>query len=303
MIDGSKTMKKARYLLEFIFILPFIKFIQLFPIWLASNICGFLVKHLFYFAGKFTKDNEKGLRHISMVFPLLTHKEKVKILKSSYQNIGRFIGEYVNQHKMNAKWFKKNVQIINEKYMLEQVKKGCFAFTCHFGNWEIMQRYLMLHGINLSVIYNPLQNPYTNKMYLKQREVNQVAKGGGAMRQLLSLIKQKKSMGILIDQRDKTGELFKFFNHNAKTSTAIQRLCVKHNYKMLPLRCERSIKNGNKFIFTAFPTLEILKENKTEDELIAELTNKSIRVIENWIMESPSNWLLWTYSRWRTKFN
>jgi KDO2-lipid IV(A) lauroyltransferase len=198
---------------------------------------------------------------------------------------------------MTENWFKKNVEIVNGEYFLDMMSKGSFAITAHFGNWEVMQRFLTLNGKDLSVIYNPIQNPYINKLYLKQRNVSQLPKGTSAMKQLIELIKDKKNVGVVADQRDKSGEVYQFFEKDAKTSTAIQRLSVKYNYPIFCVKCDRKLENPNKFTLTVYPALKTEKEN--QNEAVKDLTEQSLRVIESWIYERPENWLLWFYSRWR----
>jgi KDO2-lipid IV(A) lauroyltransferase len=293
-------MKNLRYIIEFIFTFILLKFLQLLPIWVASNICGFLGRYILYFVGSISGENKKGLANIASVFPNYSHKRQCDVLIKSYENAGRLIGEFVNQHKMTEKWFKKNVILENQEILMEYIKKGCFAMTAHFGNWEIMHRFLYLQGYDLNVIYTPLQNPYLNKLYLKQRKITQLPKGTNAMKQLLDIIKKKKSLGVVIDQRDKLGEIFTFFGRNARTSTAIQRLAAKYNYPLTSAKCERSKENPNKFIFKAYLPITSNKENM--EEKITDLTNQSLEMLENWIEKSPENWILWTYSRWRINF-
>ncbi len=294
-------MLKIRYLLEFTFIFLIARFFRLFPIEIASNIGGFLGRNIMFFACRFTGDNRKGLANLTFVFPDYSEEKKLGILRKSYENIGRLVAEYVNQHKMNEQYFKKNIEIINQKGFEDAMKNGCFGITAHFGNWEIMQRYSNIIGTDLSVIYNPLQNPYTNKFYLSQRKVRQLPKGSNAMKQLIEVIRAKKNVGILIDQRDKTGEIFQFLGRDARTSTAIQRLALKYDYKVMSVKCMRRKDNPNKFILEVYPSIEVEKTGNFETDVKA-LTNKTLELLEDWIRKDPENWLLWFYSRWRTKF-
>jgi KDO2-lipid IV(A) lauroyltransferase len=294
-------MLKIRYLLEFTFIFLIASFFRLFPIEIASNIGGFLGRNIMFFICRFTGDNKKGIANLTIVFPDYSEEKKLEILKKSYENIGRFAAEYVNQHKMNAEYFAKNVKIINQKGFEDAMKNGCFGITAHFGNWEIMQRYSDIIDTDLNVIYNPLQNPHTNKLYLSQRKVKQIPKGSNSLKQLIEVIKAKKNVGVLIDQRDKAGEIFQFFGRDARTSTAIQRLALKYNYTIMSIKCMRRKDNPNKFILEVYPAIEIEKTDNFEADLKT-LTNKTLELLEDWIKKDPENWLLWFYSRWRTKF-
>ena len=293
-------MKNIRYFIEYILAIILFKFLQLFSFKISSNIGAFLGKNIMYFVGKILGENIRGLRQISFAFPLKTIEEKRKILKASYESIGRFVAEYINQHKINEAFLKENVEVKNFEKVKNDIEKGCFLITGHFGNWEIFQRYFGIYGPNLYVVYNPLKNPYINKLYLKQRLAIQIPKGDSAIRALLESVKAKKTIGILIDQRDKTGEIFYFFNQEARTSTAIQRLSVKYNYKIIPVICYRKKDNPNKFVMKFFDPLET--QEGTMEEQIKLLTQESISVLESFIKENPNAWLLWSYPRWRTEF-
>ena len=294
-------MKKFRHKLEFFFALLFCCFFRLFSIKVASNIGGFLGRTLGFFVGRFTGDNEKAFRALEFAFPGLSSAEKTAIAKKSYENIGRFIAEYVNQYKMDEKYFRENVELINSEMLIKSLKAGCFGVTAHFGNWEVMQRYVHSQGVDLSVIYNPLKNPEIDKLYLKQREIKQIPKGTNSMKKLMEILKNKKSLGILLDQRDKAGEILEFFGRPARTSTAIPRLSLKYNYKMVPVKCLRRKDNPNKFIMQAYSPLKITPTGNFEEDVKA-LTLESLKMLEEWIRENPENWLLWFYSRWRTNF-
>jgi lauroyl/myristoyl acyltransferase len=180
------------------------------------------------------------------------------------------------------------------------ISKGSFPMTAHFGNWEVMQRFVSINGKDLSVIYNPLKNPYINRLYLNQRSVSQLPKGTNAMKQLLELIKEKRSIGVVADQRDKAGEVYQFFGRDAKTSTAIQRLSFKYKYPIFCVKCERKREDPNKFLITVYSALET-NENDA-NKAIKDLTEQTLKMMEKWVMQNPENWLLWFYSRWRTNF-
>lgn len=288
---------KLKEIISFVIAFFFIQFFKLFSIKTSSNIGGFLGRNVGFFIGKFTGDNKKGLMQISWIFKDMKEKEKISLLKKTYENIGRFIMEYINQSKMDAKWFEENVIIAQKDLLLKYCREGSFGITAHYGNWEILQRFVFLHDIEVNVIYNPLKNASLNKLYLDQRKAIQTPKGANSMKQLIQLIKNKKTTGILIDQRDKHGEIFEFFNIKAHTSTVIQRLAVKYNYNIFPVRCMRCSTDPNKFIMEIKPALHSSK--KTEEEKIVDLTNQSLQILEQWILESPENWLLWFYARWR----
>lgn len=291
-------MLKLRYIVEFVFVYLLFLFFRLFNIKVASNIGGFIGRNFGILIGFLTKDNNKSLRHLEYVFPQMSKKEKYKIIKGMYENIGRFVAEYINQDKMDQEYFKQNVTVIGGDKFLKYIDEGHFPFTAHFGNWEVMQRFLYVNGRDMKVIYKPIYNPHIDKLYLSRRDITQIPKGNNATKQLIELIKLKKSVGVLIDQREKQGEILKFFGMDARTSTVIQRLSLRYNFKLIPVKCFRTKQNPNKFVIEVFDPLSIHTTGNIEED-IKKLTEESLIMLESWIRENPEMWMLWSYSRWR----
>lgn len=291
-------MKQLQYIIEYFIILLIFGFFRIFSFRAASNIGGFLAKII----GPLLKnDYKKAERQLSFVFPHFTSKQKRFIIRQMYENIGRFIAEYINQHKIDKKYVEANVVFKDEQNWIQYVKEGCFFATGHFGNWELLQRFIDLKNIPISVIYKPIANPFINRLYLNQRNVRQIPKGNNTIKDLLSLIKERGTLGILIDQREKTGDVFEFLGKPARTSTVIQRLSVKFDYKIILVKCVRFKNNPNKFIIECFPPITIENSGNIEADT-RKLTDKTLRILEEWIKEEPQNWMLWLYSRWKINF-
>jgi KDO2-lipid IV(A) lauroyltransferase len=294
-------MKKIKYIIEYLFALVFVSVIKLFSIKRSSDICGFLGKTIGFFIGYIVGENKKALNNLSLVFPDKSLTEKRRILKKAYENIGRFTAEYINQNKMNDKYFAENAEIEGWEEFCKDNKNGCFAISGHYGNWEVSSRFLVQQKLSLGVIYKPQTNPYLNKIYIRQRALSQIPKEQNAMKQVINMIKSHRTIGILMDQRDKTGEMYNFFGKKARTSTAIQRLSLKYNYPMIPVECFRKDDDPNKFKIIFHKPLTVIRTENLEEDT-KKLTEKSLMLLENLIKTRPEQWLLWFYARWRTDF-
>lgn len=292
-----KYAKIFRYYLEYIFVHAAFKIFTYFSIKTASEICGVITQKVAKIICIINGRHKKALTNLSLCFPNKSKAELNSIMNAFYKNMGRFIGEYINQKQMDKSYFQENVEIINGEILDEYLKKGFFGITAHFGNWELLHKYVSIKGEKLNVIYRRQNNLFIEKAFIDNRPVNLIDKNSNAMRQIIPLIKLKKIIGILIDQRDNAGKKYFFFGRPAKTGAAIQRLSLKYNYPMIMVKCVRKKEDPSKFRMVFYPPLQITLSGNLEQDTQT-LTNKTLELLEQWIKEDPEQWF-WIYNRWK----
>ena len=110
-----------------------------------------------------------------------------------WNNYGRVFAEYIFIKEFRSGKLSSNIQIEGQEILEEIVKsnKQVVFVSGHLSNFELMAMYLDKSGINLSDVYRPLNDPFLNpfmerirKKYICQ---NQVKKGIGGMKKLISL--------------------------------------------------------------------------------------------------------------------
>ena len=165
----------------------------------------------------------------------------------------------------------------------------------HFGNFELMALHLEKTGINLSTIYRPLNNNFLNKIMVNIREQyickNQIKKGIGGMKKLLSLKKDNYSTALMIDQRVSEGIRSNFFNQKALTTTIPAQLIKKFNIPVVPIFIERV--NKINFKITIKKPIFFTKDSSME-----EITSKLNLNLEKMILHKPEHWI-WSHNRWK----
>lgn len=117
-------------------------------------------------------------------------------------------------------------------------------------------------------------------------------KSSKGMRDVFAALKNKRHIGILIDQKYNQGLAMPFFGRTAMTSPAFVQLAQKFNCPLHPARVER-LKGAN-FHITVFPKMEI--EGREVEDVIKE----THMMLETWITERPEQWL-WLHNRWKNK--
>ena len=94
---------------------------------------------------------------------------------------------------------------------------------------------------------------------------------------------------VLIDQKDSAGDLVKLFGISAKTQTGFIKIARKNNLKLIPLQ---NFRNKSNFSIKFCEPIEINNKEINDTEVMLSIH----KIIENWIMENPTQWF-WQHNR------
>ena len=213
-----------------------------------------------------------------------------------WNNYGRTFAEYMFIKDFRKGNLKNNIQIEGEEILEDiKIKKQQVIFISgHFANFELMAMYLEKSGIDLSAIYRPLNNIFINLIMERIRKKfickNQIKKGIGGMK---NLIKYKKKFFYSLDDRSKSirGNIVKFFNQKALTTTVPAQLAKKFNIPIVPVSIKR-LEGINFKINVESPIL--FKESQS----IQFITDELNLILEKMITKNPSQWI-WSHNRWK----
>ena len=132
-------------------------------------------------------------------------------------NYGRILSEYVFLKDFRQSKFKDNLEIVGQNILEEIKKEGkpVIFVSGHFNNFELMAMHIEKSGLDLAVVYRPLNNKFLNLVMEKIRKKyickHQIKKGIAGTKQLLSFFKHNHSIALMIDQRVSQGIKIKFF--------------------------------------------------------------------------------------------
>ena len=286
-------MKYVKYFLQFVLVITsFIIFKILGPN-LSSNISG----KIFEFVGPFFRSKKIIHSNIKRGISDINSKDLKKITKLMWNNYGRLFAEYMFIKDFRCGKLSQKIQIHGNEIIDEILKSNrqVVFISGHFSNFELMAMTLERAGIQLSAIYRPLNNIFLNGIMERIREKyickNQIKKGIGGLKKLISLKKKNYSTALMIDQRVSEGILCNFFNQNALTTTIPAQLVKKFNIAIVPVYIER-ISNLNFKIYINEP-INFSKETSIED-----ITFKLNKILEKMILKKPDQWI-WSHNRWK----
>ena len=187
------------------------------------------------------------------------------------------------------------VEGLDEIEKLKTSKQPVVFVSGHFDNFELMAMYIENYGIDLAVIYRPLNNIFLNpimenirKKYICKR---QIKKGISGTKELLKYFKLGSSIALMIDQRVSEGIKCEFFGKEALTTTIPAQFVKKFNCKIVPIYIERT--KTNNFKLKIYKPLDF-----TKDDTIKTITSSLNSILEKMIVKNPSQWI-WTHNRWK----
>tara|TARA_A100000164_G_scaffold126655_1_gene112389 strand:- start:192 stop:1052 length:861 start_codon:yes stop_codon:yes gene_type:complete len=286
-------MKQIKYFFQFLLIIFFFSLFKILGCRTSSALSG----KLFEIIGPLFRSKKLILSNINKAFPDMDLKNSNRISKQMWNNYGRVFAEYMFIKDFRIGRLNKNIEIDGQE-IIEDIKKRnqqVVFISGHFSNFELMAMHLEKTGINLSTIYRPLNNNFLNKIMVNIREKfickNQIKKGIGGMKKLVSLKKNNYSTALMIDQRVSEGIRSNFFNQKALTTTIPAQLIKRFNIPVVPIFIERV--NEINFKITVKKPIYFTKDCSLE-----KITNKLNIDLEKMILQKPEHWI-WSHNRWK----
>ena len=286
-------MKSLKYFIQFLIIVTFLLIFKIMGLKLSSYISSKIIS----FLGPFFRSKRVINNNILKGLPNLSHNEVKSISKKMWENYGRILAEYIFIKQLRVSKLNDNIDI-NGQEILDKIKKDdqpVIFISGHFNNFELMAMHIEKSGINLAAVYRPLNNKFLNFIMEKIRKKyickNQIKKGIGGTKSLLSSFKNGSSIALMIDQRVSQGIKSNFFKNKAFTTTIPAQFAKKFKCKIVPVYIER-IENIN-FKLTIQKPLEF-----TDKESIETITLKLNEILEEMILKNPEQWI-WSHNRWK----
>tara|TARA_Y100000768_G_scaffold346443_1_gene293993 strand:- start:2084 stop:2944 length:861 start_codon:yes stop_codon:yes gene_type:complete len=286
-------MKYIKYLIQFFFaIISFLIFKLL-----GANLSSKLSGKIFEVIGPFFRSKKLIYSNIKKAFPKINSDNLEKISKLMWNNYGRVFAEYMFIKEFRNGKLSSNIEIEGQE-ILEEIKnsnKQVLFISGHFANFELMAMQIEKSGIELSAIYRPLNNIFLNQIMegIRKKHIckNQIKKGIGGLKRLITLKKKNLSTAIMIDQRVSEGIWSNFFNHKASTTSIPAELVKKFNIDVVPVYIERI--EGINFKIKIYKPLNFNQENSVQN-----ITDKLNQILETMILKKPEQWI-WSHNRWK----
>ena len=113
---------------------------------------------------------------------------------------------------------------------------------------------------------------------------------------VLTSLREKRRIGLLIDQKLNEGVEAKFFGHPAMTGDAFAQFAIRLKCPVVPIRIERL--EGVKFRVTVEDPMVVPHTGDRKAD-VATMVQAANDQLERWIRERPEQWL-WVHKRWKS---
>ncbi len=289
--------RPIKHFLEYLLVLALYYPSRLFSIDATSAFFGLALEKI----GPLLKPaaNKRIKRNIAICFPDFSPEKVDETARKSWNNLGRFIGEFPHMEKLSGEALWGRVKVEGTHHLDAAVKsgKGCIVFSGHFANWEIIAKSSYEYGVPPALIYRPANNRLVNKLILKARGKSHAGiygKGAESTRGIFKVLKKKGVAGMLVDQKTNEGLKLKFFGRDAMTTPGPAQLALALDCILLPVVVFRE--NGANFLVRVEPPLQYEKTGDGEKDAAA-IMQQINDILERWVREHPEQWL-WLHRRW-----
>lgn len=281
----------------------FLKFlVWLCPNWLSKAFFVALAR-LYYAISK--KRRHTILTNLNLAFEeTLSHDEKERIAKECYEIFAIYLGlNFIKNQNIDKKTALKNVSFKNEQYLNDALNsgRGVIIATAHFGQWELFSLAMAAKFGGVSVVGRKLDSTAMDKILQKNREQFdiEVIEKSGAARGILRALKQRRLVGILVDQNTAKSEgvEIKIFAKRALHTPAASTLALKSGALIVPAYISQK---GDLSQIEFYPAIDtgLLCEKFGKEEGILMATQMQAHSCEDAIKKSPSEYF-WFHKRFK----
>ena len=247
------------------------------------------------------------MRNLEIAFPEKTLSERASILRGTFANLGRVLGDLSQFHKYDRERLAELIEYdlddtSRELYDLQKQGQGVLITTGHLGNWEMLVLGFAALYEPISYLARPLDNPALDGMLNEKRTAfgnNPISKTNSAML-AAKILRDGGILGILADvnAHPKEGVFVPFFNTLACTSSGAAMLAIRSDALIFPTFCIWE-EEKQRYRFVHGPVLMPANTRDRKQDNI-DTTAASTAEIEKLIREYPDQWM-WIHKRWKTR--
>ena len=246
----------------------------------------------FGLTGRFNDKVKKARTNLAIAFPDTTEEWREQTAREIFRNVGTAVAELL---KLEDIWEQREqrLEFVFEPLAAEHIaRKGPTVFvSAHVGAWQVTNLLSLEYGMTISTVYAPESNAALRDMMFKMREsfgVKLISSDAG-VRPLLKELVAGNSIGLAMDTRLDTGKLIPYFGRDALTNTSAARLALRSGAALLPIRAERL--PGCRYRITVYDPLVSKHPEASADDQALELTAGINNCFEQWIRETPEQWI------------
>jgi len=278
-----------------------------FFIWIIPNVVMvYIAKGLAVFIYTIDKKHRK-IAHVNLDLAYgdtLPNEQKEKIVKATYLNLMLLLIDFIKNQGISKEDLLEKVTFENETVLEDALKNDqkIILMTAHYGNWELLPLSIAAKFGPLTGVGRKLDSNVMDQILNKNRQqfdIEMLDKKG-AMRDMISVLKNNRMLGLLVDQNtsENEGILVDFFGKPVRHTPAAAILARRFDALIIPAFITTNDYSHYKITF-----YEPIETDKTEDKDkdISDSVQKQAKITEEIIRKKPEEWF-WLHKRWKNQF-
>ncbi len=254
---------------------------------------------------RFPKLQKTARRNLEIALPELSEAEKTRIIRGTFESLGRHLAFVSHFKKFKHEEFKNLIEIVGrtDNFDPEYEKgKGILFFTGHFGSWEVFNLLAPAFNIGMNLLVrridNALVEDYIETIRTTFGSVTLDKKKSA--RKMFRVLENGELLGMMADLnvQEKEGVFVDFFGVPASTTTSIAKLALKTGTGVMPAFAVWD-EAKRKYVIYLEPRIAYEKTGDAEAD-IKKLTQDITNVVEQFVRRYPEQWL-WIHKRWNTR--
>ncbi|MEW6665974.1 MAG: lysophospholipid acyltransferase family protein [Thermodesulfobacteriota bacterium] len=235
--------------------------------------------------------------------PSLGEEGARRLMRKVYLHFGQMVFEVPHILRLNRDNLGDYVLFDQEEHLLRAIAegKGVFILTAHFGNWEIMSAAISLRFGAGAAVVRPIDFAPLDRLVsmLRSRFGTEAIPKQRAMRRLMAALRERKMVGILLDQNVDwyEGAFVEFLGRWACTNKGLALMALKTGTPVIPTFSVREPDGRYRVIFDREVPL-IRTGDRARD--VEDNTALFTRAIERFVLRYPEQWF-WFHRRWKTR--
>lgn len=255
--------------------------------------------------GPWLREHRIAREQLTAAFPEKSAAEIERILRGSWENLGRMGAEFVHLDRL---WnyqsperpgrFDIAPEDLERFFRLAADGKPALVFAAHLGNWELPAISAASYGIDSAILYRGPNIEAINCWITETRAKLMgalIPTGLTAPVKLAEALERGAHVGMLVDQYYVRGVEVTFFGRRTMANPLLARLarhidCPIHGVRLIRLP-------GHRYRGDVTEAIEPARDAEGKVD-IAGTMQIVTNVIEGWVRENPEQWL-WQHRRWR----
>lgn len=254
----------------------------------------------------FPKLRRTGERNLELAFPDIRTDERKRLLRGSFQNLGRLLGLFSHFLRLTREDIGQMVEYdpvgLPDVRKAEAEGRGILFLTAHIGAWEFLSFSWSALERPGSFIVRRIDNPRIERLVdkFRTRFGNETIDKTSAVRRSLRVLRDGSWLGILADSNThpKEGVFVPFMGHLACATAGAATFALRTNAAVIPIAAVWQ-KERQRYLIYLDREVELVRTGDNERDIEVN-TARFTAAIERMVRKYPEQYL-WVHRRWKTR--